>query len=93
MYHESELYGHSEVLRTMALIKRDYVRSQVRHYVERYIVSCEVCQATKPQHVNTARQPRSLLVPDTKWHSVSMDWVSGLPLPIRGNDAIMTVVD
>ena len=32
-------------------------------------------------------------MPDTKWHSVSVDWVSGLPPTTRGHDAIMTVVD
>ena len=47
MYHESEFYGHWAVLRTMALIKRDYVCSHHRHYVERYILSCDVCQAAK----------------------------------------------
>ena len=40
-----------------------------------------------------ARVPRPLPVPDTRWHSVSIDWVSGLPPPTRGHDAIMTVVD
>ena len=93
MYHESEFYGHSGVLRTMALIKRDYVCSHLRHYVERYILSCDVCQAAKSGRVNTARVPRPLPVPDTKWHSVSIDWVSGLPPTTRGHDAIMTVVD
>ena len=37
--------------------------------------------------------PRPLPVPDTKWHSLSIDWVSGLPPTTRGHDAIMTVVD
>ena len=32
-------------------------------------------------------------MPDTNWHSVSVDWVSGLPSATRGHDAIMTVVD
>ena len=93
MYHESELYGHSGVLRTMALIKRNYVCSHFRHYVERYILSCDVCQADKSRRVDTARMPRPLPVPNTKWHSVSIDWVSGLPPTTRGHDAIMTVVD
>ena len=52
-----------------------------------------MCQAAKSQHVNTARQPRRLPVPDIKWQSVSIDWVSGLPLTTRGHDAIMTVFD
>ena len=93
MYHESEFYGHSGVLRTMVLIKRDYVCSHLRHYVERYIPSCDVCQAAKSRRVDTAKVPRPLPVPDTKWHSVSIDWVSGLPPTTRGHDAIMTVVD
>ena len=93
MYHESEFYGHSGVLRTRALIKRDYVCSDLRRYVEYYILSCDVCQAAKSRRVDTARQPRTLPVPDTKWHSVSIDWVSGLPSTTRGHDAIMTVVD
>ena len=93
MFHESEFYGHSGVLRTMALIKRDYVCWHLRHYVERYILSCDVCQAAKSRRVDTARVPRSLPVPDTKWHSVSMDWVSGLPPTTRDHDTIMTVVD
>ena len=37
--------------------------------------------------------PRPLPVPDTKWHSVSINRVSGLPPTTRGHDAIMTVVD
>ena len=93
MYHESEFYGHSGVLRTMALIKRDSVCSHLPHYVERYILSCDVCQAAKSRRVDTARVPRPLPVPDTKWHSVSVNWVSGLPPTTRGHDAIMTVVD
>ena len=76
----------------MALIKRDYVCSHLRHYVERYIRSCDVCKAAKPRRVDTARVPRPLPVPDTKWHSVSIDWVSGLPPTTRGHDATMTVV-
>ena len=79
MYHKSEFYNHLGVLRTMGLIKRDYVCSHLQHYVERYIVSCDVCQAPKSRRVHTARQPRPLPSADTKWHSVSVHWVSGLP--------------
>ena len=93
MYHESEFYGHSEVLLIMALIKRDYVCSHLRHHVERYILSCDVCQAAKSRRVDTAGQPRFLPVPNTKWHSVSVDWDSALLSTTRGHDAIMTVVD
>ena len=77
----------------MALIKRDYVCSHLGHYLGCYILSCNVCQAAKSRRVDTARQPRPLLVPDTKWHSVSVDWGSGLLSTMQGHDSIMTVVD
>ena len=77
----------------MALIRRDYVSSHLPHYIERYILSCHVCQAAKSQCVDTARQPRPFPVADTKWHRVSVDWVSGLPSTTSGHDAILTVVD
>ena len=93
MYHESEFYGHSGVFPTMALIKCDYVCSHLGHYVARYILSCDVCQAANSGCVDTARQPRPLAVPNTKWHILFFVWVSGLPSITRGHDAIMTVVD
>ena len=77
----------------MALIKRDYFFSHLRHYVARYILSCDVFQTAKSRRLDTARVPRPLPVPDTKWHSVSIDWVLGLPSTTRGHDAIMTIVD
>ena len=61
--------------------------------MERYILNLDVCQAAKSRRVHTARQPRLLPLPDTKWHSVSADWVSGLPWTTVGGDAIMTVFD
>ena len=94
LHDESEFYGHSRVPPTTALVKGDYVCSQPQHYVERYILSCDRCQAAKSRLVNTAREPPPLLVPDTTWHSVSVDWVSSLPPITQGHhDPIMTVVD
>ena len=77
----------------MALIKRDYICSHLRHYVDRYILGCDVCQTAISRRADTARVPRPLPVPDTKLHSVSIDRVSGLPPTTRSHDAIMTVVD
>ena len=52
-----------------------------------------MCVKRRSGEVDTARVPRPLPVPETKWHSASIDWLSGLPPTTRGDDAIMTVVD
>ena len=93
IYHESEFYGYSGVFRTMALIKLGCVCSRLQHYVEHYILSRDVCQASQSRHVNTARQQQPLPVPDTKRHSVSIDCFSRLPPTMRGHEPIMTLVD
>ena len=61
--------------------------------MERDILSCDVCQAAQSRPVDTARHPKPLPVPNTKWHSMSVDWDSGLPPTTQGHDAIMTVVN
>ena len=70
MYHEPEFYKHSKLLRTMARIKRLYLSSHLRHYVERYILRCDVCQAAELRNTSALRTLQPLLVPDTKWHNV-----------------------
>ena len=51
-----------------------------------------MCQAAKSGHVNTARQLRQLSLPDTKWHSAPVDWVSALIPTTRFRDAILTMI-
>ena len=77
----------------MALIKRNYVCSHLQHYVEQYVLSCNVYQAAKSRNTSTPRRLRPLPMSTTKWHSVSIDWISGLPPTTRGHDAIKIVVD
>ena len=77
----------------MALIKCNYMCSRPRHYVERYILSRDVCQAAKLRNTSTARKLQPLPIRNTKRHSVWINCVPGLPPMTRGHDAIMTVVD
>ena len=57
MHHNSEFYSHSGVLCTMALSKRDYMCSHLRHYLPRYILSSHLGQAATSRHVSTAGEP------------------------------------
>ena len=93
MYHESVFYGPSGVLRSMALIKRDYVCSHLRHYVGRYILSSDVCPrlshgvTTPPECLDHYRclTPNGIVCPSIGFQDCRQT--------TRGHDAIMTVVD
>ena len=58
-----------------------------------FVARCLVCQKTKVEHRNLYGELRSLDVPEWKWESISMDFVTGLPKTVSGHDAILVIVD
>jgi len=65
------------------------MRTDVAEYVSR----CFTCQQVKAEH----RRPGGLLhplpIPEWKWESISMDFITGLPRTRRGHDSIWVIVD
>ena len=67
---------------------------KMRDHVEAFIRKCESCQRNKSSN----QKPGGLLgprpVPEGPWLSIGVDFVTGLPLTLRGkHDMLMTVVD
>jgi len=61
--------------------------------VSQFVYSCLVCQNSKVEHQIPAGLMTPLDVPEWKWDSISMDFVTSLPNTPKGNDAIWVVVD
>ena len=55
--------------------------------------ACLTCQKSKVEHQKPAGLLTPLDVPEWKWDSISMDFVTSLPNTPRGHDAIWVVVD
>ncbi|KAH9302443.1 hypothetical protein KI387_014026 [Taxus chinensis] len=51
-----------------------------------------VCQQTKSEHSFPAGLLQPLPIPEQKWESISMDFITGLPL-VHGHNCIYVVVD
>jgi len=58
-----------------------------------FVAYCLVCQKTKVEHKKPYGELQSLDVPEWKWESISMDFVTGLPRTVFGHDAIWVIVD
>jgi len=65
----------------------------MKHEVADYVAKCLTCQKVKIKHQRPEGQLQPLNVPEWKWDLVSMDFVVGLPLTQRKNNAILVVVD
>jgi hypothetical protein len=61
--------------------------------IAEYIAKCLECQQVKVEHKHPAGLLQPLQIPEWKWETISMDFITGLPKTIKQHDAIMVVVD
>ncbi|XP_015955002.1 uncharacterized protein LOC107479376 [Arachis duranensis] len=67
--------------------------SGVKNDVVEYVSKCLTCQKVKIEHKKPSRTLHPLEVPQWKWESIAMDFVSGLPRTRANFDAIWVIVD
>jgi hypothetical protein len=58
-----------------------------------YLAKCLECQQVKVEHQHPTGLLQPLPIPEWKWETISMDFITGLPKTTKQNDAIMVVVD
>ena len=93
LHHDSIVSGHFGWSRTLDLVARQFWWPQMRENIQDYVHSCGSCQRNKASN----KRPYGLLNPleisDTRWHTVTMDFITDLPETSRGHDAILVFVD
>ena len=89
-FHDNS--GHVGRDKTIDLINRIFYWTNLFDDVASYVKSCIKCQRNKPSN----QQPHGLLqpleIPDTRWSSVAIDFITGLPRS-SGFNAILTITD
>ena len=58
-----------------------------------YVASYLVCQKAKIEHQWPGGMLEPLDIPQWKWDSISMDFITHLPRSVRGHDSIWVIVD
>jgi len=61
-------------------------------YIGQYVSTCDLCLRTKPIRQAPVSELHPLRIPDSRWNTLSVDFVVELPLSSR-HDAVMTVID
>jgi len=61
--------------------------------IHEYVKKCYMCQISKVEQVNTPRLLQPLIISNSKWESISMDFIMRLPRNQCGHDKIFVVVD
>jgi len=90
--HDTKVAGHPGRWKTLKLVSRNYWWPQMSRYIRQYISTCDLCLRTKPIRQAPVGELRLLWIPDSRWDTLSVDFVVELPLSSR-HDAVMIVVD
>ncbi|KAK1680781.1 hypothetical protein QYE76_041629 [Lolium multiflorum] len=69
-------------------LKEQFWWHGMKREIGSYIAKCDICQRVK-----AAGLLQPLQIPEWKWDSVGMDFITGLPKSSKGNDSIWVVVD
>ena len=91
--HDSPSAGHPGIQKTYALVKRQFYWPSLFKDVQTYVLECSKCQVNKHERLKFGGVLHPLEIPQGKWESISMDFITGLPRTSRGNDSVWVVVD
>jgi hypothetical protein len=92
-HHDIQLAGHLGTEKTYQNLKRHFWWPRMFATVKKYVATCDTCQRTKATTQKKAGNLQPLAIPGERWETISMDFITHLPVTDRGNDAILTIVD
>ncbi len=89
--HDQSSINHSEILKTVKIIKRNYYWSSMRKTIDRYIQNCYVCQRSKTSRNKSNDLLQSLSISEQRWQDIAMNFIIDLSDSYDYN-AILTVI-
>ena len=90
--HDSIIGAHVGKSKMYLAVSDCFYWPKMRGTVEKYTVSCDACQRTKPSRQLPGGLLHPMPVPVQRWEYVTLDFLTKLPLTKRGHTAIMAVM-
>ena len=91
--HDAPAAGHFGTKKTLARLQVRFWWRGMTADCKSYCASCQRCQLFKTQPRPTATELHTIAPDKRRWASINVDFVTGLPMTMDGNDAILTVTD
>lgn len=96
--HEAKAHDYQGAWKTYQRLRQHHQFKGTRAQVEQVIHNYDLCKKSKAPRHKPYRELRPLQIPDTPWHSISLDFITGLPpstepLTQTVYDSILVMVD
>jgi hypothetical protein len=92
-FHDTPMAGHCGGARMYARIAAQFYWPRMQRDIKKYAASCISCQKNKPRNRMKFGLLDPLDIPEGPFDTVSMDFITKLPISPYGNDSIMVIVD
>lgn len=92
MAHDNKTSGHFGYAKTMSRLRQFHWKNKSADVYD-YCRGCKTCQLNKDGRQKPLGNPQQLELPDRRWGSISMDFITHLPVTESGYDTIATYVD
>ena len=89
---DSPLGGHPGFFKTYKMLRERFSWKGLKDDVIKYFNEFHTCQQNKVDHTHLAGLLHPFPIPEQKWESISMDFITCLP-KVLGKDCIFVVVD
>ncbi len=90
--HNTPIVSHPMFHKTYMFVKKiKNLASGIKRDIHEYVKRCYMCQISKVEQVNTLRLLQHLIISNSKWESMSMDFIMRLPRNQCGHDRIFMV--
>ncbi len=89
--HDQSSVDHSDILRTVKVIKRNYYWSFMRKTINWYIQNCYICQRSKTSRNKSNDLLQSLLIFEQWWQNIAMNFIINL-FDSSEYNAILTII-
>ncbi len=89
--HDQSSVDHSDILRTVKVIKRNYYWSFMRKTIDRYIRNCYIYQRSKTSRNKSNDLLQSLSISEQRWQDIAMNFIIDLSDSSEYNAILMIV--
>jgi hypothetical protein len=91
--HNSKYAIHPGCTKMYQDLKDRFWWNDMRTDIAEFVAKCDICRRIKAEHQRPAGLLKPLDIPVWKWDDICMDFITGLPRTLKGNDSIWVIVD
>jgi hypothetical protein len=91
--HKKPYFGHPGYHKTITTLRKLFFWPNMKGETTKYLARCQDCQQVKAKHQHPTSLLQPLPVPEWKWETISLDFITGFTKTQKQNDFIMVVID